>query len=307
MTASAPLSAFQAATRIITWLDTIDCRKLPIDLDLVRQMLPDTPFGSGTVIKEPADLTWNSSEGALVRNPDNEAEWGIFVNPKARQERRRFTIAHELGHFVLHRSRQTVFTCGKENIYTGIATLKQIEREADDFASNLLMPGDVIHQRIDGKRIDFHLLSGLAKEFGVSFEAMCIRFVKYTDQRAVLVYWDHGFLKYQWPSDGARKTRVRLRDAGDPPEPLPGTLAADDTIDQEWEGIDMSATHWCSSEADEVELRELKHSYPGGNRVLSLLMLGSVPPRGYLRDGWEDESSHDTFDRFIDSGQMSVK
>jgi hypothetical protein len=90
MTATGPLSAFQAATRIITWLDTIGCRKLPIDLDLVRQMLPDTPLGSGTVIKEPADLTWNSSEGALVRNPDNEAEWGIFVNPTARQERRRF-------------------------------------------------------------------------------------------------------------------------------------------------------------------------------------------------------------------------
>ena len=167
-------------------------------------MLPDTPLGRGAVIKAPADLTWNASEGALVRNPDDQREWGLFVNPKGRPERRRFTIAHELGHFILHRTTQPAFNCDKESVHTGIDSLKLIEREADDFASNLLMPGDMLRERINGKRIDFHLLGALAKEFGVSLEAMCIRLVKYTEQRAVLVYWDNGFLKYQWPSGEAR-------------------------------------------------------------------------------------------------------
>ena len=270
------------------------CLTLPIDLDLVRQMLPDTPFGRGTVIKEPADLTWNSGEGALVRNPDDEREWGIFVNPKARPERKRFTIAHELGHFILHRAMQFLFNCDKESVYSGVETLKLIEREADDFAGNLLMPGKMLRERIDGKRIDFHLLSALAKDFGVSLESMCIRLIKCTEQRAVLVYWDHGFLKYQWPSGESRRTRVRLRQTGDPQEPLPGTLAADDEIPQEWDGIDMPAEAWCSSEAEEITLRELKHTYTGGNRVLSLLMLESAPPRAHFRTGWEDEETHDT-------------
>ena len=307
MTVAADLNAFKAAARILTWLGAIGRLTLPIDLDLVRQMLSDTPFGRGSAIKEPADLTWNASEGALVRNPDDEREWGIFVNPKARPERRRFTIAHELGHFILHRTSQPSFLCDKESVYSGIDNLKQIEREADDFASNLLMPGDMLRDRIAGKCIDFNLIGTLAKEFGVSLESMSIRIVKYTEQRAMLVYWDHGFLKYQWPSGNARKTRVRLRQTGDPQEPLAGTLAADDSIDQEWDGVDMPAKVWCTSEADEIKLRELKHTYTGGNRVLSLLMLESAPPRTYFRSGWEDGPTHDTFDRFVDSGQLPVR
>ncbi len=307
MTATDDLNAFKAAARILTWLGATGRLTLPIDLDLVRQMLPDTPLGRGSVIKEPADLTWNASEGALVRNPENENEWGIFVNPRARPERRRFTIAHELGHFILHRPSQSSFLCDKESVYTGIDTLKQIEREADDFASNLLMPGDMLRERIAGKRIDFHLIGDLAKEFGVSLESMSIRIVKYTEQRAMLVYWDHGFLKYRWPSSNARKTCVRLRKTGDPQEPLSGTLAADNTVEQEWDGIDMLAKVWCTSEADEIKLRELKHTYTGGNRVLSLLLLESAAPRPYFRSGWEDDETRDTFDRFVDSGQLPVR
>jgi len=125
LSATAPPSSFKAATNILNWLAAMQCLKLPIDLDLVRQMLPDTPLGRGAVIKEPADLTWGASEGALVRNPDNTSEWGIFVNPKTRAERRRFTVAHELGHFVLHRSLQSSFNCDKESVYSGIATLKK--------------------------------------------------------------------------------------------------------------------------------------------------------------------------------------
>ena len=168
MAGSNERTPFKAAATIIKWLDAIGELTLPINLDLVRQMLPTTPFGKGAVLLEPAPVTWGSSEGALVRNPNNPNEWGIFYNAKARPERQRFTLAHELGHFVLHRDSHASFNCDKESIYTGADTLKQIEREADEFASNLLMPGDLLRQRITGKWINFHLLGDLAKEFGVS-------------------------------------------------------------------------------------------------------------------------------------------
>ena len=285
---NAPTPA-KAVYRIFDWLEAIGELKLPIDLDLVRQMLPTTPYGQGTVLLPPAPVTWGGAEGALVSNPENPSEWGIFYNDKARPERQRFTVAHELGHFVLHREIQAKFNCDKENVYTGADTLKQIEREADEFASNLLMPGDLLRKRITGKRIDFHLLGELAKEFGVSLEAMCIRLIKFTEQRAVLVHWDYGFMKYQWRSQSAIRTRVRLRSTDDPQEPLPDTLAADEDIVQEWDGIQMPAYHWCSSEPPGITLREMKHSYPGGNRVLSLLVLESAAPRSFGGKGWEDE------------------
>ena len=298
MAGSNERTPFKAAATIIKWLEAIGELTLPINLDLVRQMLPTTPFGKGAVLLEPAPVTWGSSEGALVRNPDNPNEWGIFYNDKARPERQRFTLAHELGHFVLHRGRHASCNCDKDSIYTGTDTLKQIEREADDFASNLLMPGDLLRKRITGKRIDFHLLGELAKEFGVSLEAMCIRLIKFTEQRAVLVHWDYGYLKYQWRSQSAIKTRVRLRSTDDPQEPLPDTLAADEDIAQEWDGIEMPAHHWCSSESPGITLREMKHSYPGGNRVLSLLVLESAAPRNFAGSGFEDEETEDSYDRF---------
>lgn len=298
------LTPFKAAARILTWLEAIGQLQLPIDLDLIRQMLPTTPFGKGAVIKEPAPISWGSSEGALVSNPDNPNEWGIFFNGKARPERLRFTIAHELGHFILHRAIQPTFHCDSESVYTGIDTLKQREREADDFAANLLMPGDLLRERIAGRKVDFHLLGELAKEFGVSLEAMCIRFTKYTDQRAVLVYWDYGYKKYQWRSPQAVRTCVKLHTTDDPQEPMPGTLAADSRIDQEWNGVKMPAKMWCSSEPSDITLRELKHSFLDGNRVLSLLMLESAAPRPFRPTGSEDERAPDTYDRFIERGQL---
>jgi hypothetical protein len=300
------LNSFTAAARILHWLQAIGKLTLPIDLDLVRQLLPDTPFGRGAVIKAPAPLTWGGSEGALVRNPANDAEWGIFYNAAARPERRRFTIAHELGHFVLHRTRYATFNCSPDNIYSGVDSLAPIEREADDFASNLLLPGNLLRQRLADRRVDFHLLSTLAQAFGVSLEALCIRFVKFTPERAVLLYWDHGYLKYQWPSAAARRTRVRLRPSGAPAEPPPDTVAADTTIAQEWNGIDLPASCWCASEAPDISLRELKHSYPGGHRVLSLLLLESAPPPAWHRGG-EDEVVADSVDHFPAYGQVAQR
>ena len=51
MTVPDDLNAFKAAARILTWLGATKRLTLPIDLDLVRQMLPDTPLGRGAVIK----------------------------------------------------------------------------------------------------------------------------------------------------------------------------------------------------------------------------------------------------------------
>ena len=102
-----------------------------IDLEIVRQMLPDTPYGAGVrEIKTPMALGIDSCEGMLVRNPKDATEWGIFFNGKASYERQRFTIAHELGHFILHRNQRPSFSCDKESVYSGADNMRAIEREA---------------------------------------------------------------------------------------------------------------------------------------------------------------------------------
>jgi GAF domain-containing protein len=119
-------------------------------------MLPGTPLGQGVRrIQAPMASPIEGCEGMLVCNPDDAAEWGIFVNTRSCQTRQRFTIAHELGHFVLHRGQQAGFQCDKDAVHLGLgesAAIEReaaaIEREADEFASHLLMPSDVVCKAI---------------------------------------------------------------------------------------------------------------------------------------------------------------
>lgn len=273
----------------------------------MRELLNQPAFGKGANLKKPIAFDAENFEGALVRNEDQHEEWGIFYKPRPKcPERERFTIAHEMGHFVLHRGQQQKFNCDKESVYSGIDTIRVIEREADDFASNLLMPGDLLREWISNQRIDLHVLSAIAERFQVSFEALCIRFIKFTSQRAILVYWDNGYVKYEWRSSSAVKTRAKIRRNGDPSEPLPDTLAADATVAQEWNGTEMSAAIWCPEEAQHMKLREFKHSYTTRDRVLTLLLLESAEPRSWDRS-WQDEESFDSFDQFVSNGQLPVR
>ena len=309
MSSAQALTGSIASSHVIKWLRAWYSEGMPdaIDLEIVRQMLPSTPYGTGVrEIKPPVEITGNSFEGMLARDPDDHAVWGIAYNGKARPERQRFTIAHELGHFILHRSQQPSFNCDSQSVHTGIDGLRQIEREADEFAGNLLMPGDLLRDWISNQRIDLHLLSAIAKRFQVSFEALCIRFIKFTKQRAILVYWDNGFLKYEWRSSSAVRTRARIRRNGDPQEPLPGTLAADATVEQEWDGAEMSAAVWCPEEAAHMKLWEFKHSYGARDRILTLLLLENAEPRSWDRS-WQDDESFDSYDQFISNGQLPVR
>lgn len=310
MSAAQTLTGSIAASHVIKWLRAwyrAESAPDAIDLEVVRQMLPGTPYGTGVrEIRPPVPFNEDAFEGMLARDPNDHEVWGIAYNGKSRPERQRFTIAHELGHFILHRAQRQRFNCDKQSVHTGIETLRDIEREADDFASNLLMPGDLLRDWIANQRIDFRFLGDIAQRFQVSLEALCIRYIKFTTERAILVYWDNGYMKYEWRSSSAVKTRAKIRRNGEPVEPMPGTLAADASIAQEWDGTEMSAAIWCPEEAPHMKLREFKHTFGARDRVLTLLLLESAEPRSWDRS-WQDEESFDSFDQFVSNGQLPVR
>lgn len=306
---SQALNGTIAANTVHHWLRAWYAGHAPeaVDLDVVRGMLPKSPLAADVVeVRPPMQLNDDGFEGMLAQDPGDPNVWGIAYNGSVSPERQRFTIAHELGHLVLHRNQKQRFNCDKESVYAGHETLRLIEREADDFASNLLMPGDRLRDWISNRRIDLHALSAIAQRFQVSFEALCIRFVKFTQERAILVNWDNGYAKYEWLSSSARRTRARIRRTNDPQEPLPGTLAADPSVEQEWSGVEMSAALWCPEEAPYMKLREFKHSYGARDRVLTLLVLESAEPRPWDQS-WQDGESFDSYDQFISTGQSPVR
>lgn len=108
----------------------------------------------------------------------------VFVNASDPVPRQRFTAAHELGHFVLHRSEMG----GRVSIADTPAEVELTdeqsnchEREANRFAVELLMPASVCQARAAAFRDAYHvcprgpLAYQLAAEFLVSRETMRYR------------------------------------------------------------------------------------------------------------------------------------
>lgn len=117
--------------------------------------------------------------GVLIRQGDQSV---IGVNQSDPPNRLRFTIAHEIGHYVLHESDTYVDTGYRVNfrdLDSGSGT-KLEEIEANRFAAALLMPGPMVKRAFDD--FAFELagtgdddLRELAKLFGVSTQAMAYR------------------------------------------------------------------------------------------------------------------------------------
>lgn len=69
---------------------------------------------------------------------NRSGRWVIGVNSLHAGVRQRFTIAHEIAHYVLHRNRQGTF---RDVIFMRRSSnANAMEREADAFAAQLLMP-----------------------------------------------------------------------------------------------------------------------------------------------------------------------
>ena len=70
----------------------------------------------------------------------------ISVNSRSPERRRRFSLAHELGHWHHHRGR--VLFCGKDDIGNFANDALNPERHADTFASDLILPNYLLIPRI---------------------------------------------------------------------------------------------------------------------------------------------------------------
>ena len=82
----------------------------------------------------------------------------ILLNSLHPADRMRFTLAHEVGHLVLHRF-----------------PTPDMEKEANRFASTLLMPEQDIRPVFTGRRITLDFLASLKQEWRVAMQALLYR------------------------------------------------------------------------------------------------------------------------------------
>lgn len=151
-------------------LSKFEIRKVPTSLPKIARML--------NITVEYTPLDRELSGMAMIK----ECHKLIWINSLHHPNRQRFTLAHEIGHHVLHEEillggvhvdkgtlrRDTVSSTGTET--------KEIEANA--FASQLLMPNaDIARLGEDLDLDDEEAIKSLAKKFRVSLAAIQYRLV----------------------------------------------------------------------------------------------------------------------------------
>jgi len=111
----------------------------------------------------------DETSGMITRDADRGGNSGfaIYVNAKHSEVRRRFTIAHEIAHFVLHRD--LVGDGITEDALYRSGFSSAVEREANGLAAEILMPRHLVRECFAAGLRD---AAALATKFNVSRQAM---------------------------------------------------------------------------------------------------------------------------------------
>jgi Zn-dependent peptidase ImmA (M78 family) len=150
-------------------------------LEIIRRHQASAPVHVVPLAREVGLEVFRSDEipsdysGMIVRDETGGGASGyaIYVNARHPEVRRRFTIAHEIAHFLLHRDLigdgiqdDGLYRSGLSNI---------VEKQANRLAADILMPRQLIVQVINSGIVAPDDIDNLAKLFNVSRDAMSIR------------------------------------------------------------------------------------------------------------------------------------
>lgn len=214
----------------------------------------------------------NTFEGALFPN-EARSKWMLLYNKSIRSPGRiRFTQAHELGHYILHRTLKDSFQCSDSDMIDLNQDEVGLESQADSFASTLLMPLDDFRSQL-GNESSFEAIQSCADRYGVSLTAAALRWLQYTDANAVLVVHRDGYMLWAVASKSARRSGAFFRTRSQT-IPIPDrSLAANHSVDTERLGQELDAKIWYPHAASGTSLREMKICADHYDFVMTLLVL----------------------------------
>lgn len=139
-----------------------------------------------------AVVQYESLDGAEARVVASDGTAIITVNEaETSKERVRFSIGHELGHFLLHCDKVSEFNCSRRDMET--YTLKQqamnLEFEANEFSGELLIPENLARPLIKGKKPNLVIVDELKQVFAMSFTVAAIRYAQLSDEPMAVVFF----------------------------------------------------------------------------------------------------------------------
>ena len=277
-----------AAIRLTHWLDAaaaVGLQRFPVDVEQLALYVGQELKWPDPIFKVvAADIP--SFEGGLF-HVENQG-WALLYNRNmTSQGRIRFTQAHELGHYLVHRLAQQEFQCSQADMVHWGPEMRSIEAEADDFASNLLMPMKQFRACTSASDIDFDILSDTSNMFGVSLTAAALRWIRSTEQSAVLILSRDGFMDWAISTDKARANGAFYKTKGRVVELPAGSIAANEAIASCRTGDQVSLNTWFEHAHRDAVAREMKLVCENYGYTLTLLSLSNGDKAWAPRD-WGD-------------------
>jgi Zn-dependent peptidase ImmA (M78 family) len=127
-------------------------------------------------------------DGMLVRSKSGQK--GIVAVKASIREasRKRFTIAHEIAHFVIPHHRLLKNVCEEKKIDSFDTRLNKPEIEANEFAAELLLPSAILGKRFNLNELSLSEISTVATEFETSLTATVRCFLNLTSLPCAMVW-----------------------------------------------------------------------------------------------------------------------
>jgi hypothetical protein len=236
---------------------------------------PDLVAVAGRFGLEVREVNAETFEGALIRAPGRRG--GIIALNSSIPEpgRKRFTIAHEIGHYLLPGHEQ-FGACLPEALERWGGGLLAPELDANEFASELILPTAYVRPMLAPGHPDFAKIRMTATEYNASLTATTRKFLQLTDHACAMVWSTAGVIRWYQRSEGFT-VFVRMGPL-DPRSMAADLFRGDRQGKLEFEAV--SADVWLSPPGDELVERVLECSIflKNYSSVLTLLWIEDLLP-----------------------------
>lgn len=156
---------------------------------------------------------YDSAFDGMLEHRNNR--FHIFCNldrvESSASPRARFTVAHELGHYFIdeHRNALSSGLAPAHGSRSEFESNLPVEREADHFASHLLMPSAEFKQMARRQKPGLPGILAIARHFNASVTSAAIRYVQSDLVPCVVVKWSPTGFQWQWVSTEPFRARLR--------------------------------------------------------------------------------------------------
>jgi Zn-dependent peptidase ImmA (M78 family) len=135
-------------------------------------------------------------DGALVCSKQNRVGTVLVKRSIRELGRRKFTIAHEIGHYVLPHHGSSESVCSSREVESWDRGLSEQEIEANVFAGELLIPERLIDPAIKRERPSMSIIREISTKFETSLTAAAYRAMYLTPFRSAIVWSTNGVVRW---------------------------------------------------------------------------------------------------------------